>query len=71
MLLVDPVLAAWQRLLIEHGYAARTVSKEYGGGGFAPDPLIAAIHYGVLTPLAGGLPPGLSAQSTDVRFSPR
>ncbi len=28
---------AWQRLLIEHGYAARTIPKEYGGYGAAPD----------------------------------
>ena len=28
---------AWQRLLIEHGYAARTVPKVYGGYGAAPD----------------------------------
>ena len=29
----------WQRLLIEHGYAARTIPKEYGGYGAEPDPL--------------------------------
>ena len=28
---------AWQLLLIEHGYAARTIPKEYGGHGAAPD----------------------------------
>jgi alkylation response protein AidB-like acyl-CoA dehydrogenase len=28
---------AWQALLIEHGYAARTIPKEYGGYGAAPD----------------------------------
>lgn len=28
---------AWQRLLIEHGYAARTIPKEYGGCGLTPD----------------------------------
>ncbi|MEK7793917.1 MAG: acyl-CoA dehydrogenase family protein [Candidatus Hydrogenedentota bacterium] len=28
---------AWQRLLIKHGYAARTIPKEYGGCGLAPD----------------------------------
>ena len=27
----------WQQLLIEHGYAARTIPKEYGGYGAAPD----------------------------------
>ncbi len=34
---------AWQRLLIEHGYAARTIPKQYGGGGFEPDILEARI----------------------------
>jgi len=28
---------AWQRQLIEHGYAARTIPKEYGGFGAGPD----------------------------------
>ncbi|MDZ7670582.1 MAG: acyl-CoA dehydrogenase family protein [Gammaproteobacteria bacterium] len=28
---------AWQRQLIEHGYAARTIPREYGGYGAAPD----------------------------------
>ncbi|MBF2755612.1 MAG: acyl-CoA dehydrogenase family protein [Gammaproteobacteria bacterium AqS3] len=28
---------AWQRLLIEHGYTARTIPKEYGGYGAEPD----------------------------------
>ena len=28
---------AWQRLLIEHGYTARTIPKAYGGFGAAPD----------------------------------
>jgi alkylation response protein AidB-like acyl-CoA dehydrogenase len=27
----------WQRLLIENGYAARTIPKEYGGYGAQPD----------------------------------
>ncbi|HVI33527.1 acyl-CoA dehydrogenase family protein [Phenylobacterium sp.] len=31
----DPL--AWQRLLIEHGYAARTIPREYGGYGAEPD----------------------------------
>jgi alkylation response protein AidB-like acyl-CoA dehydrogenase len=30
---------AWQRRLVEHGYAARDVPVEYGGVGAAPDPL--------------------------------
>lgn len=29
----------WQRLLIDNGYAARTIPKEYGGYGAAPDVL--------------------------------
>ena len=28
---------AWQQLLIKHGYAARTIPKEYGGFGAEPD----------------------------------
>jgi alkylation response protein AidB-like acyl-CoA dehydrogenase len=38
-----PALLEWQRLLIEHGYAARTIPKEYGGYGAAPDPLVRII----------------------------
>jgi alkylation response protein AidB-like acyl-CoA dehydrogenase len=30
-------MRAWQRLLIEHGYAARTIPRAYGGYGAAPD----------------------------------
>ena len=33
----DPALLAWQKLLIEHGYAARTIPKQYGGYGAEPD----------------------------------
>ena len=33
----DDNARAWQKLLIEHGYAARTIPKEYGGAGLAPD----------------------------------
>ncbi len=40
---VDPALLGWQKLLIEHGYAARGVPREYGGAGADPDPLIATI----------------------------
>ena len=32
-------LLRWQSLLIEHGYAARNIPKEYGGYGAPPDPL--------------------------------
>lgn len=34
-----PDALAWQRLLLQHGYAARTIPKQYGGFGAAPDPL--------------------------------
>ena len=33
----NPDAIAWQKVLIEHGYAARTISKEYGGYGAEPD----------------------------------
>ncbi len=33
----------WQKLLVEHGYAARTVPREYGGYGAQPDILEAAV----------------------------
>jgi alkylation response protein AidB-like acyl-CoA dehydrogenase len=38
-----PETQAWQKLLIEHGYAARTIPKEYGGYGAAPDILASRI----------------------------
>ena len=36
-------LRNWQKTLIEHGYAARTIPKEYGGYGAQPDILKAII----------------------------
>ena len=33
----DAKARAWQQRLIEHGYAARTIPKEYGGYGAEPD----------------------------------
>lgn len=33
----DATTLAWQKLLIEHGYAARTIPKQYGGYGAEPD----------------------------------
>ena len=35
--LQDPKRLAWQEMLIENGYAARTIAKEYGGYGAEPD----------------------------------
>jgi alkylation response protein AidB-like acyl-CoA dehydrogenase len=39
----DAAHIAWQALLIEHGYAARTIPKRYGGYGAEPDVLIRVI----------------------------
>ncbi len=33
----DPKALEWQRILIENGYAARTIPREYGGYGAEPD----------------------------------
>lgn len=33
----DEAAIKWQRLLIDHGYAARSIPKEYGGYGAEPD----------------------------------
>ncbi len=33
----SPKLLGWQQLLIEHGYTARTIPREYGGFGAEPD----------------------------------
>ena len=35
----SPEVLAWQDLLIEHGYAARNIPREYGGYGAEPDVL--------------------------------
>ncbi|HUO90136.1 MAG TPA: acyl-CoA dehydrogenase family protein [Rhizomicrobium sp.] len=51
---------AWQKLLIEHGYAARTIPKEYGGYGAKPDVLKSRIIAEEF--IAAGLPTGLSGQ---------
>ncbi len=50
----------WQKLLIEHGYAARTIPKAYGGYGAAPDPLASRIIAEEF--IAQGLPGGMSGQ---------
>jgi alkylation response protein AidB-like acyl-CoA dehydrogenase len=33
----------WQKVLVEHGYAGRTIPKEYGGFGAEPDIMAAAV----------------------------
>jgi alkylation response protein AidB-like acyl-CoA dehydrogenase len=60
----DTRRAPWQRLLIERGYAARTIPKAYGGGGFAADPLIAAILAEEFR--SAGLPGPASGQGIDM-----
>ncbi len=50
----------WQKLLIEHGYAARTIPKDYGGYGAAPDVLKSRIIAEEF--IAAGLPMGMSGQ---------
>ena len=51
---------AWQRLLIEHGYAARTIPKQYGGFGGTPDILKSRIIAEEF--IAAGLPMGMTNQ---------
>src|SRR3989344_7063554 len=56
----SPEAVAWQKLLIEHGYAARTIPKDYGGFGAAPDILKSRIIGEAFT--YAGVPPGLQNQ---------
>lgn len=51
---------AWQRLLIDHGYTARTIPREYGGYGAAPDILEARIIADEFA--AAGVTPGFGGQ---------
>jgi alkylation response protein AidB-like acyl-CoA dehydrogenase len=53
-------MRAWQRLLIEHGYAARTIPKRYGGYGAEPDVLKSRIIAEEF--IAAGLPLGMASQ---------
>ena len=50
----------WQKLLIEHGYAARTIPREYGGYGAEPDVLKSRIVAEEF--IAAGLPMGMAGQ---------
>ena len=54
----------WQKLLIEHGYAARTVPVEYGGHGGASDILKGRIIAEEFA--AGQVPGGLGGQGTSM-----
>jgi alkylation response protein AidB-like acyl-CoA dehydrogenase len=51
---------AWQRLLIDNGYAARTIPRAYGGSGAEPDGLKARIIAEEF--IAAGAPRGMSGQ---------
>jgi alkylation response protein AidB-like acyl-CoA dehydrogenase len=51
---------AWQRLLIDNGYAARTIPREYGGYGAAPDLLKGRIIAEEF--IAANAPRGMSGQ---------
>ncbi|OYW25072.1 MAG: acyl-CoA dehydrogenase [Caulobacter sp. 12-67-6] len=51
---------AWQKLLIAHGYAARTIPKEFGGYGAAPDILKSRIIGEEFA--RASVPPGLQSQ---------
>jgi alkylation response protein AidB-like acyl-CoA dehydrogenase len=55
---------AWQRRLIEHGYAARTIPREYGGFGAAPDILKAKIIAEEF--IAAGAPRGFANQGVSM-----
>ena len=50
----------WQKLLIQHGYAARTIPKEYGGYGAEPDILNSRIIAEEF--IAAALPTGMANQ---------
>jgi alkylation response protein AidB-like acyl-CoA dehydrogenase len=56
----DEKSSAWQRLLIQHGYAARTIPARHGGGGHSPDILKSRI---IAEEFArAGVSPGLRGQ---------
>ena len=57
-------LKDWQKLLIEKGYAARTIPKEYGGYGAEPDILKAVIIDEELN--AGGVSRGIGGQGPEM-----
>src|SRR5882757_1547595 len=57
-------LLAWQRLLIEHGYAARTIPREYGGYGAEPDILKSRIIAEEF--IAAGAPRGIANQGVSM-----
>ncbi len=60
----NPALLAWQKLLIEHGYAARTIPKEYGGYGGDADILKRVIIDEEFN--AGGVSRGIGGQGPEM-----
>ena len=56
----SPQVIEWQRLLIEHGYAARTIPREYGGYGAEFDVLELAVIAEVVN--EAGVHPGIMNQ---------
>jgi alkylation response protein AidB-like acyl-CoA dehydrogenase len=55
---------AWQKLLLERGFTARTIPKQYGGYGAEPDLLARIILDEEFA--RSGLPPGLGGQGPDM-----
>ncbi|MEM0985887.1 MAG: acyl-CoA dehydrogenase family protein [Pseudomonadota bacterium] len=58
--LKHPKRLAWQRLLLQHGYTARTVPAEYGGFGAKPDILESRLIAEAFA--RAGVPGGLAGQ---------
>ncbi|MGE0766251.1 MAG: acyl-CoA dehydrogenase family protein [Hyphomicrobiaceae bacterium] len=56
----DARILAWQRMLVDKGYAARTIPKKYGGFGAAPDVMEAAIIAEEFS--KAGVAPGIMSQ---------
>jgi alkylation response protein AidB-like acyl-CoA dehydrogenase len=59
-----PALREWQALLIEHGYAARTIPRQYGGYGAEPDILKRVIIDEELN--AAGVSRGIGGQGPEM-----
>ena len=57
----SPSLLAWQEILLKHGYAGRTIPKQYGGFGAAPDIMESRILTDEFT--AAGVSTGLVGSS--------
>ena len=60
----SPARLDWQAKLIEHGYAARTIPREYGGFGAEPDIIQSRIIAEEF--IRTGLPPGIANQGVSM-----